>query len=1261
MAYYSKYTGKELEERLDRINDIPALIDKLFLNKEYLTELEVKCLIKEMIPLFYKDIPIDNKTIYWDNGVLKSVCTGEGNNEEEEEEDYQCLWELREHNGQQYIYSKLPVVTQYGITIYGDNGDIDLPSLYAGLPIDNQTIYWDNGVLKSLGGGGGEGLDEEALRNYLLINGYVTRDELPSLNGYATESWVLNLGYIGPEGLKNYVDISSNQDINGKKNFKSGISINGLDIYQSQDDVIYLDANLVVRGGITMYSINEVDIPSIIDYIPTASTTTKGIASFDESFFTVDSNGKVSLINSSSGGGIDETELEAYLTSNNYAKKSDIPSLVGYATESWVNTRIDSLINGAPAAYDTLKEIADVLQGNVNSIGDIITALGTKWTQDNTKIANWDTAYSWGNHATAGYALKTYVDSELTKYVTLSGEQTISGKKNFTTGGLFINGNQIIYDSTKKYWKLEGDLLVTGGITMYGSSVSGGSAGATTLGQLQNVGNWADSVADVDRIMYQAAGSSNWVAKSLSSIGGGVSGDYLPLSGGTITNSSIGLTINRSANTTPWIAFQINGVDVGRLGSELDKPIWYDVQNWKANTILHESNYSQYALPISGGTINGQLSLGKVGTTDNLNYYVYRNNAYTAVGVSGNNNSYILNNYNNSNYILHFGSNGLKYQIGNETSSVLTGTNFDDYALPLTGGTLDGVLTLRASNSSSDSWIAFSNKSDSVVHKLGIRRSESLYGLQYYNGSEYFNIWHSGNDGSGSGLDADLLDGLESWNYPHIYNNDSYDLNTHLNTACNTFIVRVGGSNPNLPPQGGYGNLLNVQGPSSDTSFQLFGCYSVRRLFFRSGVTGYDKNGLTTTWKEIAFIDSNVASATIIKPYQKDSGEFYIVSGTRSDNTQSRGIYDNGWNLMIDNGGIKGVIASVNHNVASATKLQTARTIWGQSFDGTGNVDGALTITGGSNGRYVKITGDAVNFNAPTSGAYAMGLDMRSNSGTYYGGICGAYGSTQSSIEYYYYGGAYNSATMYVKGGNVGIGTTSPSSRLSVSGTMNVTGATTLSSTLSVGSTLTIKGNESNDIRTVINSNSAITTNSPATAAAIRHSIEFKWYDTAWQIGNVRGNGTDSIGFGITSNNSALRFVVKTSGATCYGNFLATGGITMYGSSDKRLKKNIRTFNASEELMKLGGVYQFEYNDTEIERNNTYKGTHVGLIYQNVKGTILDKMCYEREDGYGALNYLDTSFISLIAAVGIEHETRIQKLERENKELRQEVERLKRA
>ena len=39
------------------------------------------------------------------------------------------------------------------------------------------------------------------------------------------------------------------------------------------------------------------------------------------------------------------------------------------------------------------------------------------------------------------------------------------------------------------------------------------------------------------------------------------------------------------------------------------------------------------------------------------------------------------------------------------------------------------------------------------------------------------------------------------------------------------------------------------------------------------------------------------------------------------------------------------ILAATADNVASATKLQTPRTIWGQNFDGTGNVDGTLTIT----------------------------------------------------------------------------------------------------------------------------------------------------------------------------------------------------------------------------------------------------------------------------------------------------------------------------
>lgn len=125
------------------------------------------------------------------------------------------------------------------------------------------------------------------------------------------------------------------------------------------------------------------------------------------------------------------------------------------------------------------------------------------------------------------------------------------------------------------------------------------------------------------------------------------------------------------------------------------------------------------------------------------------------------------------------------------------------------------------------------------------------------------------------------------------------------------------------------------------------------------------------------------------------------------------------------------------------------------------------------------------------------------------------------------------------------------------------------------------------------------------------------------------------------------------------GNLLTPGAITMFYSSDRRLKRNIRKFNAAQTLLSLGGVYEYEYSDAEVAKNPTYAGTHYGLIYQNVAGTALGSMCYEREDGMGALNYVDTSFISLIAGATMENTTEIEKLKRENKALRKEIEYLK--
>lgn len=56
-----------------------------------------------------------------------------------------------------------------------------------------------------------------------------------------------------------------------------------------------------------------------------------------------------------------------------------------------------------------------------------------------------------------------------------------------------------------------------------------------------------------------------------------------------------------------------------------------------------------------------------------------------------------------------------------------------------------------------------------------------------------------------------------------------------------------------------------------------------------------------------------------------------------------------------------------NINVASASKLATARSIWGQSFDGTGNVDGTIYINNSDSGNGAIILNNNVNTHARIS------------------------------------------------------------------------------------------------------------------------------------------------------------------------------------------------------------------------------------------------------------------------------------------------------
>ena len=291
------------------------------------------------------------------------------------------LWVVKtDANGQSYLYTTYPVATQLGITTFASNEKVDIEGIYDGLPIDNQTLYWEldeNGkktVLKAKGGGEGTLAGIE-----ITGEGNAITDVTPSSDGtklvFSKGLTFVDKSYLDENFYdKTYIDDvffkkddatdlfvtldETEQEILGIKIFNEGIKIGNSRIHQSQDGVLFLDGHLVVSGSVTMYGDAIADIPSFMESLL-----------LDENTLTLNEEGRLTVIGGTGGGSIEYPLSWSGYSSGSYdgsvAKSIYIPSKVseltndssfitssalsGYATESWVNGKgylTSSSLNG---------------------------------------------------------------------------------------------------------------------------------------------------------------------------------------------------------------------------------------------------------------------------------------------------------------------------------------------------------------------------------------------------------------------------------------------------------------------------------------------------------------------------------------------------------------------------------------------------------------------------------------------------------------------------------------------------------------------------------------------------------------------------------------------------------------------------------------------------------------------------------------------------------------------------------------------------
>nr|DAG54582.1 MAG TPA: Putative tail protein [Caudoviricetes sp.] len=781
-----------------------------------------------------------------------------------------------------------------------------------------------------------------------------------------------------------------------------------------------------------------------------------------------------------------------------------------------------------------------------------------------------------------------------------------------TEGSLKIGGVYLSWDSDNNALRLSKDaagkeaanFYALGGITAYGkgSSTTGGGGGLNG-----SVMRYSDALKLTSESLSEVASAYSIKAldSRISSLEGGsamnvsVSG-----SGNAVTAiSKSGTTISVTKGTTFLTSHQ-------SLASYLTKTDAASLYQPKGNYLTAHQSLDGY-LKLSGGAMTGDIRYKGSKSTNDMIKFVDNNADTYGNGICiGGGGLTIIGGGESADIVLsqHTSGGDENMIVANDDaidffSNVQNGWNSRKAGSFDTSGYWNGAGFKK--DNSSDSYVLLGGGGHKAISSLSVNyasSAESANSVAWSNVSgRPTKLSQLTNDknfvtGSVSGQTITINGVSTTWQNTWRGITDSYS-----GTSTGTSLSQKGANSLYNDLHNGYassaGNADTVDGYHANSSNAPYG-----------HIPTIQSDGVMEVGKYIDFHDDN--------------------SGKHDFSTRllTTGNYGNSVNLPSNNG----TLALTSDNVASATKLQTPRTIWGQSFDGTGNVDGTIYINNNnsSNGA-IRLNND-ISANARISAIddqviFNTGNAIRFGETAWdwnqWAGL--KYNHSKKTIYLGIADGSVFNANSAQTGGMVNLVNCSLKVDNTVCVPYNTMGISFRSTEYAYwGSWLSHQSAENEALVIASqNDNTAIMFVNGESYANISNS-RFQSLTPALMIKN------NIVQLGYSYNDFSGDYRLRVKGSTYIhgdlyttSNILAKGGVTAYSSSDIRLKTDLRKLDYLGIIKAMGGTFGFAW-----KKDNTRS---IGFIAQHVLCNPHFKDIVETDEkGYYKINYWSPKLIA---------------------------------